>query len=175
MRKKPLAVYDAAQANRMQQLAGVKLASFGSRAAALLIDFLSASLLFLAVFVVVIAAFKYIPALRDWDAKHHVEIELTFFHNWYSVAYLTLFFGLSLYWGRGRTLGKRLLKLRVISLHHDHLSLWNCIERALGYGASALELGFGFGQYFIHPNRQTVHDRIAETIVVHEEQQASPA
>ena len=39
-------------------------------------------------------------------------------------------------------------------------------KRALGYGASALEFGFGFIQYFIHPNRRTVHDRIAETIVV---------
>jgi uncharacterized RDD family membrane protein YckC len=38
----------------------------------------------------------------------------------------------------------------------------------LGYGASTLELGFGFIQYFIHPNRQTVHDRIAETIVIDE-------
>ena len=35
-----------------------------------------------------------------------------------------------------------------------------------GYAASALELGFGFVQYFIHPSRRTVHDRIAETIVV---------
>jgi uncharacterized RDD family membrane protein YckC len=46
------------------------------------------------------------------------------------------------------------------------LSLWHCIERALGYAASALEAGFGFAQFFLHPNRQTVHDRIAETIVV---------
>jgi hypothetical protein len=53
-------------------------------------------------------------------------------------------------------------------LRHDRLSLWHCVERALGYGASALELGFGFFQYFIHPNRQTVHDRIAETIVIDE-------
>jgi len=58
------------------------------------------------------------------------------------------------------------MKIRVVSLRHDHLSLWHCLERALGYGASTLELGFGFLQYFIHPNRQTVHDRIAETIVV---------
>jgi uncharacterized RDD family membrane protein YckC len=46
--------------------------------------------------------------------------------------------------------------------------MWHSVERALGYGASALEAGFGFLQYFIHPNRRTVHDRIAETIVVKE-------
>jgi uncharacterized RDD family membrane protein YckC len=169
MRTKTLVLYDATQADRMKELSGVKLAPFGSRAAALLIDFLLASLLFLAVMAAVILAAKYIPAVRDWDAAHDVHIELNFFDNWYSVAYLAMFFGLSLYWGRGRTLGKRLMKLRVISLHHDRLSLWTCIERALGYGASALELGFGFVQYFIHPNRQTVHDRIAETIVVCED------
>jgi uncharacterized RDD family membrane protein YckC len=61
-----------------------------------------------------------------------------------------------------------LLKIRVVSLAHEHISLWHAIERALGYGASTLELGFGFLQYFIHPNKQTVHDRIAETIVIQE-------
>ena len=40
------------------------------------------------------------------------------------------------------------------------------MERALGYGASMLEGGFGFAQYFTNPNRCCVHDRIAETIVV---------
>jgi uncharacterized RDD family membrane protein YckC len=40
------------------------------------------------------------------------------------------------------------------------------VERALGYGASFLEFGFGFLQYFIDSNRRTVHDRIAETIVI---------
>jgi len=53
-------------------------------------------------------------------------------------------------------------------LAHERLNLWHSIERALGYGASMLEFGFGFLQYFIHPNCQTVHDRIAETIVVSE-------
>ena len=68
----------------------------------------------------------------------------------------------------GRTVGKRVMGLRVVSTAHERLTLWQCIERALGYGASALEGGFGFIQYFIHPNHRTVHDRIAETIVVTE-------
>jgi uncharacterized RDD family membrane protein YckC len=160
------ALYDSAQADRMKQLSRVQLASFGARAVAFLIDFLLAALLFLAVMGVVLAIAKYVPAVRDWEPDRQIKIELNFFENWYSVVYLAIFFGLSLYWGHGRTPGKRLMKIRVVSLHHDHLSLWTCIERALGYGASALELGFGFLQYFIHPNHQTVHDRIAETIVV---------
>jgi len=77
-----------------------------------------------------------------------------------------LFFGLSVYLGNGRTLGKRVMGIRVVSLVHHKMSLWHSFERALGYGASALEFGFGFVQYFIHPNRRTVHDRMAETIVI---------
>jgi len=158
-------LYDATQTKRMKHLSGLPLASFGSRAAALVIDFLIAAAVFLPLaYFGALTARKFVPSLND--PNRDVNIELNFFHNWYSVVYLVIFFGLSLYWGRGRTLGKRLVKIRVVSLYHEHLSLWHCIERALGYGASALELGFGFIQYFMHPNRQTVHDRIAETIVI---------
>lgn len=38
----------------------------------------------------------------------------------------------------------------------------------VGLAASALEFGFGFFQYFIRSHRRTIHDRIAETIVVAE-------
>ena len=162
------AFYDAAHADRMKVLTGARLASFGCRSAALLVDFVLAGSLFGALFGAAVVIVKHVPALRAWSESRHVEIELSFFHNWYSAVYLVIFFGLSLYWGSGRTLGKRLMGIRVVSLRHDRLSLWHCVERALGYGASALELGFGFFQYFIHPNRQTVHDRIAETIVIDE-------
>ena len=38
------------------------------------------------------------------------------------------------------------------------MTLWQSIERALGYGESALEAGFGFMQYFLYPNHRCVHD-----------------
>jgi uncharacterized RDD family membrane protein YckC len=98
--------------------------------------------------------------------NQHVNIELNFFENWYSIVYLVLFFGLSFYLRNGRTIGKRIMSIRVVSIVHHRMGLWQSIERALGYGASALEFGFGFVQYFIHPNRRTVHDRMAETIVI---------
>ncbi len=87
------------------------------------------------------------------------------FHGWELLS-LPIYFGLWTYFGHGQTLGKKLMRIRIVSLTHDHLTLWHSIERSLGYGASILEGGFGFLQYFIHPNRQTVHDRIAETIVI---------
>lgn len=164
-------LYHAHETERMSELDGAELASFRSRALALLIDFLTAGALFLALlFPIAKLLNKYTALGRD---QSHVNIELNFYHNWYSVAYLVAFFGLSLYIGNGRTLGKRLMGIRVVSLVHRRLSLWHSIERALGYGASTLELGFGFLQYFIHAARRTVHDRIAETIVVRETPRAS--
>ena len=79
-----------------------------------------------------------------------------------------LYFGIFLWKGNGRTPGKRLMKIRVVSLVHTHISFWHAVERALGYGAAALEGGFGFIQFFLHPYRRCAQDRLAETIVVTE-------
>jgi len=148
----------------MLELNGLELASFASRALAILIDFAIAAVLFLGgLMLSVKLANRYTSLGQD---NRHINLELNFFENWYSIVYLVLFFGLSVYLGNGRTLGKRVMGIRVVSLVHHKMSLWHSIERALGYGASALEFGFGFVQYFIHPNRRTVHDRMAETIVI---------
>jgi uncharacterized RDD family membrane protein YckC len=148
----------------MRELDGAELASFSSRGIAFLIDFVIAGALFLGVLV---AFFKLANRYTGLGTDNrHINIELNFFENWYSIVYLVMFFGLSVYFGNGRTLGKRLMGIRVVSLVHHKMSFWHSIERALGYGASALEFGFGFVQYFIHPNRRTVHDRMAETIVI---------
>lgn len=141
-------------------LTGRRLAPFGRRAMAFILDFAIAT----TVFVLLAGP---LAALLDRMGRR-IQIHFGFFDNWYSIVWLVLYFGLGHYWGNGRTIGKRIFKMRVVSLHHEHLSLWHAIERALGYGASALEAGFGFLQYYIHPYRQTVHDRIAETIVIDE-------
>jgi uncharacterized RDD family membrane protein YckC len=77
-----------------------------------------------------------------------------------------LYFALSFYLWKGQTIGKYFLKIKVLSLYHEHLGLWHCIERSLGYFASVLEFGFGFIQAFWNPNRMTLHDKIGETIVI---------
>lgn len=148
--------------HRLDQLEGAALASFPARAAAFSIDLIAAFTVF-TLMAIYGAKLLYYFGLLDPNANYNFKFNFT---NWYSLGFIVLYFGLFTYFGKGQTPGKRLLKIRVLSLAHDHLSLWHSIERALGYGASALELGFGFLQYFIHPNKQTVHDRIAETIVI---------
>ena len=95
-----------------------------------------------------------------------LEIEFAFFRNWYSLVTFIAYFALFTWLTDGRTPGKWIVGIRVLSLVHERMNLWHSFERALGYVASSLEFGFGFVQYFIHPNKRTVHDRIAETIVV---------
>jgi uncharacterized RDD family membrane protein YckC len=147
----------------MEALAGAPLASFGRRLAAFVLDFG-----FTAVVFMLGAIFVFGPIVKKMGLLHH-DLHLTFdFHEWYSLVFLVLYFGLTTYWGNGQTPGKRLCKIRFVSLAEERITLWTAIERALGYGASAFELGFGFLQYFLHPNCRTVHDRIAETIVVDE-------
>ncbi|TAK58163.1 MAG: RDD family protein [Bacteroidetes bacterium] len=160
--------YHAHETLRMQELHGVELASFLSRAIALAIDMVACTILFLLIVG---------PAIRLLEAVGMLHLEkditLTFFKNWYSVVWYVLYFSISCYLGNGKTIGKWICKIRVVSLVHHKMNLWHSTERALGYGASVLEAGFGFIQYFIHPNCRTVHDRIAETIVVTERRKNS--
>ena len=152
--------YNAHETERMLQVHGMALASFQSRAAAFVVDFLLAFALFMGLAFGV----AWLATLLKVDIGDHM---LKFdFQHWYSLIFLVLYFSLATYWGKGMTPGKRLLKIRIVSLTHEQLGFWQSIERALGYGASFLEFGFGFMQFFINTNRRTVHDRIAETIVV---------
>ena len=102
-----------------------------------------------------------------------VEIEMTNAQS-YLITFLKFLFGLlpvlyftiSFYCFKGQSIGKYFLRIKVLSLYHEHLGLWHCIERTLGYFASALEFGFGYIQAFWNPNRMTLHDKIGETIVI---------
>jgi len=147
------------EADRIIALDGVPLAPFGRRAAAFIVD--------LGIVTAVFIAVSLVPALGQRELRSgDLIIQFSPFQGLWSLGLMVLYFGVLTYFGRGRTPGKRLVRIRVVSTSHQHLSLWHSIERALGYAASALEGGFGFVQYFIHPNCRTVHDRIAETIVV---------
>jgi len=157
--------YNAHETERMHRVHGVPLASFKARAAAFVIDFFAAFVLFTAIFILGVRLLSSLGLLKV-ETDINLEFDL---HHWYSLVFVVLYFGLSTYLGNGKTPGKWLVGIRVVSLAHERMSLWHSFERSLGYGASALEFGFGFIQYFIHPNRRTVHDRIAETIVVREE------
>jgi uncharacterized RDD family membrane protein YckC len=155
--------FSAPHLGRLEKLNGMPLASFRSRAAAWGLDLLLVILLATAV-LGIRAVFHAGPFAAKTEGGVHFEL----FHDPWGIAMIVLYFGFLPYLWRGRTIGKRVFRLRMVSLSHDRPTLWQCVERALGYAFSSLEGGFGFLQYFLHPNRQTLHDRIAETIVIKE-------
>jgi len=144
---------------RQTELQGVALASFRARALAFLVD---------SGIVVLLALLPALwRAVAGREAGQPMSLAITIDSgSLLTFVVLVAYFSLATFLGKGATPGKKLLGIRVVSLVHGHMSLWHCVERALGYAASSLEAGFGFVQYFTHPNHQTVHDRIAETIVV---------
>jgi hypothetical protein len=88
-------LYNAYETERMRELSGLELASFTSRAIALLIDFVIAGALFVGGLM---GFFKIANRYTSLGAsKQHINVELNFFENWYSIVYLVVFFGLSVF------------------------------------------------------------------------------
>jgi len=150
-----------------------ELASVGRRAVALVLDWVFIVLLIVGIVLVLELAGIRVSNLNLKGAMSmDVETSLPEFWNkvitGFFVGLPTAFFTVCIYlWGR--TPGKRLMRIRVVSLYHSRVGLWHSLERALGYLASSLEAGLGFIQAIWNPNRMALHDKIAETIVVRDQ------
>jgi protein-S-isoprenylcysteine O-methyltransferase Ste14 len=68
--------------------------------------------------------------------------------------------------GGRRTLGKRILGVRVAALDGRPLTVWESFERFGGYFASLGTFGIGVIDLWRDRNRRLVHDRLANTVVV---------
>jgi len=148
--------FHAHEPARTDALNGALLATFEQRVVGFAVDLLAAILLWAPVEV----------AWREL-IRHEQKIDLRWnFHEPGNIIVMLLYWGLSNYFGNGRTLGKWVARTRAISLTGDRLGLWQALERALGYGAAILEGGLGFLQFFWDRNQQCAQDRLAETIVI---------
>jgi len=68
--------------------------------------------------------------------------------------------------GKGQTIGKKLLGIKVLQLDGTPLSLWDSFGRYGGYGAGLATGLLGFIQIYWDPNRQAIHDQISATVVI---------
>jgi uncharacterized RDD family membrane protein YckC len=164
---------------REEELEGLPLAGFGRRVLGYWID-----LLLMLPLVVLIAwlwaryGFLADSLHREW--KWHgstVRIGAGFSgasdsNEWVFIVAGLFCIALVNYLSNGKSVGKWIARTRIVSLTHEKLGLWQCVERILGYGASLAEGGLGFIQYYWSPNRMCAHDRLAETIVVDERKKA---
>ena len=73
---------------------------------------------------------------------------------------------------RGRTPGKRVLGIRVVRLDGNPLTYWVAFERFGGYAASLFTGMEGFLRILWDRNRQSLEDKLAETVVIRETKQA---
>ncbi len=69
-------------------------------------------------------------------------------------------------WWKGTSIGKRLFRIRVVLIDQRPLNWWLSFERAGGYAAGFATGLLGFAQVFWDPNRQAIHDKVSETIVI---------
>ena len=67
---------------------------------------------------------------------------------------------------RGQTPGKWLMRIRIVRLDGRPMGWWAALERFGGYAASVVTALSGFFQILWDKNRQAMHDKIAETVVV---------
>jgi len=79
--------------------------------------------------------------------------------------FLTAFF-------KGRTPGKRVLGIRVLKLDGNAISYWVAFERFGGYAASLFTGMEGFLRILWDRNRQGLEDKLAETVVIRETNEA---
>jgi uncharacterized RDD family membrane protein YckC len=80
----------------------------------------------------------------------------------WAAVYFTAFLAMM----RGQTPGKRLLGIRVIRLDGKPLGWWIAFERFGGYAASFSVGLMGFFQILWDRNRQGLHDKACETVVI---------
>jgi len=69
-------------------------------------------------------------------------------------------------WWRGKSVGKVLFRIRVVMIDKRPLNWWLSFERAGGYAAGFATGLLGFAQVFWDLNRQAIHDKVSETVVI---------
>jgi len=80
---------------------------------------------------------------------------------------ISIVYGAVLIWKYGVTLGKKLLKLRVVNTSYQKVSLGRAILReSIGKFLSGILFGWGYFTSLIDKRKQTWHDKIAKTYVV---------
>ncbi len=119
---------------------------FGRRLVAYLIDFAVVSLLFA---FLVAAGMKEIP-----DFLAQTVMALYFITLW-------------VFW-KGRTVGKKIMKIKIVTIEGKPLTPGKAILRYVGYILSSLGVFLGFLWIIWDKKNQGWHDKIAKTLVVKE-------
>jgi len=95
------------------------------------------------------------------DRIYKLLIYIILFYHLLSAAYYTL--GIALY---GTTFGKNAMGVRVAMLDGSSVSVTRAFIRFLGYYPGAMLMYLGFAWALVDPRSQTLHDKLASTVVL---------
>jgi len=84
----------------------------------------------------------------------------------FGLGWASLYLTVALSAWKGQTVGKRIMRIRVLRLDGQPITWWTAFERAGGYAAGFATGLLGFAQILWDANRQGIHDRIVGTVVV---------
>jgi uncharacterized RDD family membrane protein YckC len=82
------------------------------------------------------------------------------------VGWAVFYFTATIAWCHGQTIGKKLMRIKVIQLDGKELNLLAAFSRQGGYGAGIATGLLGFLQVLWDPNRQAIQDKVASTVVI---------
>ena len=92
------------------------------------------------------------------------------FSVWEIILYLlSIIYFVALTYYYGRTVGKRVMKVKVISSEKEKLSFWNVVYReVIGKYLSGLLCGIGYLTVIFDNKKRAVHDMLGYTLVVYD-------
>ena len=148
-----------------------KFAGFWRRLIAYLIDSTITTIVFFVLFMIAIMAF-FFGSMSGSNSGSFVDLiypditplymlAIWLFYGAVSIAYFTYFHGTT-----GRTPGKMLLGLQVISTEGAPISFGIAFLRAVGYLVSGALFNLGFIWIAFDKKKQGWHDKIAGTVVI---------
>jgi uncharacterized RDD family membrane protein YckC len=157
-----------------------KYAGFWRRLVAYLIDSTIITIVFFVLFMIAMMAFlfgsmsgnssKWLADLMDPTRVSSILIFTWIFYAAMTIAYFTYFHGTT-----GRTPGKMLLGLQVLSTNGTPISFGIAFLRAVGYLISGALFNIGFIWAAFDKRKQGWHDKIAGTVVIIREQEGTTA
>ena len=104
------------------------------------------------------------------DARKPVPLRRQFRQWWESMGaklgWGIVYFSLLPAWWGGQTVGKKIVRIRVLELTGQPMTVLRCLKRYGGYAAGMATGGLGFAQMLWDPNRQALQDKAAHTAVV---------
>ena len=142
-------------------------AGLGSRSAALMIDqallIITNALIFITLFIVMVGKPNLFNITSLPSYVFGFAIVAIFIINW------GYFFALEYFWG-GKTIGKRVLGIRVLQENGHSVTLLSCFIRNLLRVIDSLPALYFIGivMIFLHPKHKRIGDLVAGTLVVHE-------